>query len=127
MSVKPVAIQSGAVSAAFYVYCARIKSWLPVFFTQEREQPFTGGFRHLGQRLCEGGELIAQPAGLLDIIEADNADILRNIQTKLVASGVNKAAGNKVGDAEYAVGRFSGLTVHARRGLPSGSWYCRAD
>jgi hypothetical protein len=39
--------------------------------------------------------LIAQPTGLLDIIEADNADILRNIQAKLVARGVNKAAGRR--------------------------------
>jgi hypothetical protein len=99
--------QSGAVSAAFYVLPGAHQTVGSRFVHPGREQPFTGGFRHLGQRLCEGGELIAQPTGLLDIIEADNADILRNIQAKLVASGVNKAAGNKVGDAEYAVGAFS--------------------
>ena len=41
--------------------------------------------RHRVERLGEGGEGVGRPCRLLDVVEADDADILRDAQAELVA------------------------------------------
>ncbi|CAK7261459.1 protein of unknown function (plasmid) [Shinella sp. WSC3-e] len=57
----------------------------------------------LADRLAEGGEVVADPAGLRDVVEADDAERLGDVEAEFQPRHVHEAERQQVGGAEHAV------------------------
>ena len=55
-------------------------------------------------RLAKGRQVVGCPSRLLDVVEADHAEVGRYAEAELAPRGVHEAAGEQVGDAEGGIG-----------------------
>ena len=74
------------------------------------------------ERLLEGCQAIGFPRSLLDIVEADDAEILRDPQTEFEACPVHEADRQQIGHREHAVRTYGVFDCEV--GFHSHEWSC---